>query len=291
MGRSGNRLRADAAQQAIAPAAQTPPKALLSCACAAALALAGCGGSGGAGAPKGSGSVRPGHTGSAASGTSATALTLDQVRSNLERAGYRITVYTPGEGVLYLDSQHKADAGMSIDYSPGGQQLYASVYQTSNPAVRRVLIAKNSDEAAPIVRGNLVFTISGTEPELQAIVKDAGDLAPTGAQPGSATETSAAKAAVQRFIDVYAAGDEKSVCASLTAQVLRRSHTFCDPSSIFYKRKPDPRVRGYKIDAVTTSGPTAAATVSFAGVTEQLALRKEGGQWKIDTQLGAGHLF
>ena len=101
----------------------------------------------------------------------------------------------------------------------------------------------------------------------------------------------AVKASARRFIDVYAAGDEKSVCTSLTQQALTRSRTFCDPRSIFYTRKPDPQVQQYSIAGATTNGDTATATIRFQTTTEQIALLKLGGQWKIDTQLGAGRLF
>ena len=251
-------------------------------ACVLAVAMVGCGGSG--------------HGGSASSGSSggsAVPLTLDQVKANLLKAGYRVTVYAPNEGVLQIDATHKADAGLSIDYSPDGRQLYAAVFETRNPAVRSALISHNSDETTPVVRGDLVFTISGTGPELQRIVKDAGDAPPSTAKApsGSSADVAAVKASVHRFIDVYAAGNEKSVCASFTPRVLARSQSFCDPRSIFYKRRPDPRVRQYSITAVTTDGNTATVTVSFQGETEEVALRKLDGQWKIDTKLGAGHLF
>ncbi len=249
------------------------------------LGITGCGGAG--------------HTGSAqstqgrsAQASSSVPLTLGQVRSNLVKAGYRISVYAPNQGALEIDATHTASAGISIDYSPNGQQLYGAVYETSDPAVRAAVISHNSDSSAPIVRGDLIFTISGTEPELQTIVKDAGDAGPsTPTGSGSSADAAAVKAAVQRFIDVYAAGDEKSVCATFTPQVLAQSQTFCDPNSIGYKRNPDPRVKQYAITAATTSGDTAIATVSFQGTTEELALRKLSGQWKIDTKLGAGHLF
>src|SRR5437764_10394197 len=42
-------------------------------------------------------------------------LTLRQVEFNLKAAGYRITVYTPHEGVLQIDATHKASGGLSID--------------------------------------------------------------------------------------------------------------------------------------------------------------------------------
>src|SRR5205814_735598 len=88
-----------------------PRLAILAGAVVVAVALPGCGGSTG----KGSGSSPNGP------------LTLQQVKSNLEKAGYRIKVYSRDEGVLYLDRTHKADGGLSIDYGPSGQQLYASV--------------------------------------------------------------------------------------------------------------------------------------------------------------------
>ena len=99
---------------------------LFAFACAV-LATGGCGGS----------------SGKASSGGAP--LTLRQVQSNLQKAGYRITVYSPNEGALTIDSRHKADAGFSIDASPSGQQLYASVYQASS-ATR----APSSTSASPI---------------------------------------------------------------------------------------------------------------------------------------------
>src|SRR5205085_7181647 len=120
------------------------PRVML--ACVLAVAMVGCGGSG--------------HGGSASSGSSggsAVPLTLDQVKANLLKAGYRVTVYAPSEGVLQIDATHKADAGLSIDYSPDGRQLYAAVFETRNPAVRSALISHNSDETTPVVRGDLVF--------------------------------------------------------------------------------------------------------------------------------------
>jgi len=247
------------------------------------MAITGCGSSSGGG----------NGGGHAASGTSSVPLSLAQVASNLKKAGYRITVYTPNEGVLYIDSTHKADAGLSIDHSPSGQEVYGSVYQTADPGVRALLIKRNSDETQPIVRGDLVFTISGTGPELETIVKDAGDAGPSTAKapPGSASDADAAKAAMQKFIDDYAAGAGKSVCASFTPQIRARSQTFCDRNSIGYIHTPDARVKQYVISNVTTSGGKATATVTFQGVTEQVALRKLGGQWKIDTLPGSGHLF
>jgi hypothetical protein len=246
----------------------------------ATAAIAGCGGSGRGGMISGQG------------GTASTPLTLGQVESNLQQAGYKITMYSPNEGALYIDSSHKGDAGFSIDYSPNGQQLYAAVYETRDPSVRAAVISHNSDETPPIVRGTLIFTISGTAPELQTIVKDAKDAGPnSGTGSGSPSAASSAKAAVRKFISIYATGDEKSVCASLTRQARETSQALCNPHSVLYKRKPDPRVRAYAIVGVTTSGAAATATVSFEGVTEQLALRQVGDRWKIDTKLGAGRLF
>ena len=250
--------------------------------CLLALGIAGCGGSG-----------HGGSASSGGSGNSAVPLTLEEVKANLQKAGYRITAYAPNEGVLQIDATHTADAGLSIDDSPDGQQLYAAVWQTRDPAVRAAVISRNSDETKPFLRGELIFTISGTAPELQRIVKDSGDAPPSTAQPAppSDANSAAVKTSVQSFIDVYAAGDERSLCSSFTPQALTRSKTFCDPRSIFYKRKPDPRVKQYSITGVTTNGDTAAATITFETTTEQIALRKLAGQWKIDTQLGAGHLF
>ena len=249
---------------------------------ALALAAAGCGGSG--------------HSGSASSGisgNSAVPLTLEQVKGNLQKAGYRITVYTPNEGVLQIDATHTAAAGLSVDDSPDGQRLYAAVFQTGDPAVRAAVISRNSDETKPFVRGDLIFTISGTAPELQRIVKDSGDAPPSTVPPAPHSDASVAqvKASAQRFINLFATGDEKSLCASFTPQALTKSKTFCDPRSIFYHRKPDPRVKQYSITAVTANGDTATATITFETTTEQIALRKLAGQWKIDTQLAAGHLF
>jgi hypothetical protein len=244
-------------------------------ACALVFAIAGCGGSG-------------------QSGGSAAPLTLAAVKANLLKAGYKLTVYTPNEGVLQIDATHKADAGLSIDYSPDGQQLYAAVYEARDPAVRAVVVSRNSDETPPVVRGNLIFTISGTGPELQRIVKDARDAGPSTVQPQSASSTdiAAVKASVRRFLDIYAAAaDEKAMCASLTPEALSKSQTFCNPRSIFYKRRPAPLVKQYSITAVTANGQTATATISFRGHTEDLALRKLDGQWKIDTQPGAGDLI
>lgn len=243
-------------------------------ACVFAVAIAGCGGSGG-------------------SGGSSVPLTLAQVKANLLKAGYRITVYTPNEGVLQIDGTHNADGGLSIDYSPDGQQIYGTVFEARDPAVRAVVVSRNSDETPPVVRGDLIFTISGTAPELQKIVRDAGDAGPS---TGESTSTSSAdleavKAGVRRFLDVYASADAKAVCASFTPDALSKSQTFCNPKSIFYKRHPDPRVRQYSITSVTASGNTATATISFHGRTEDLALRKLDGQWKIDTAAGAGDLI
>ncbi len=167
-------------------------------ACLLAVAVAGCGGSG--------------HGGTASSGSSVVPLTLDEVKANLQKAGYRITLYAPNEGVLQVDATHKADAGLSIDGSPDGQQLYAAVFETRNPAVRAVVISRNSDETQPFVRGDLIFTISGTAPELQRIVKASGDAPPQAAQPAPHSDPgiAAVQASAQRFIDVYAAGDEES---------------------------------------------------------------------------------
>lgn len=261
------------------PASRQPRVVLV---CLLALGIAGCGGSG-----------HSGTVSSGGSGTSAVPLTLDEVKANLQKAGYRITVYTPNEGVLQIDATHTADAGLSIDDSPDGQQLYAAVFETRDPAVRAAVISRNSDETKPFVRGQLIFTISGSAPELQRIVMDSGDATPSTVQPApsSDADSAAVKTGVRRFIDVYAAGDEKSLCSSFTPQALTRSKTFCDPRSIFYKRKPDPRVKQYSITGVTTSGDTATATITFESATERIALRKLAGQWKIDTQLGAGHLF
>lgn len=225
------------------------------------------------------------------SGASSTPLTLGQVRANLVKAGYKVTVYPRNEGVLQIDSAHKADGGLSIDYGPDGKQLYATVYETRDPAVRAAVISRNSDEATPVVRGELIFTISGTEPELETIVRAAGDAAPSGAVTPSSSDTGAARDAMQRFINVYAAGDEPAICASLTPAVRAKSQTFCDPSSIFYKRKPDARVKQYSITSVTTSGDSATVVVMFEGVTEQVPLRRLDGRWKIDAPLGAGRLL
>lgn len=237
--------------------------------------------------------VAGGCGGSGHSGSSGAPLTLAAVRANLLKAGYKVTVYTPNEGVLQIDATHNADAGLSIDNSPDGQQVYAAVYEARDPAVRAVVISRNSDETPPVVRGDLIFTISGTAPELQRIVKDAGDAAPSTVepQPASSADVAAVKASLRSFLDVYAAADSKAVCASLTPQALSKSQTFCNPRSIFYKRHPAPLLREYSITAVTVSGETATATLSFRGATEDLALRKLNGQWKIDTQPGAGDLI
>jgi hypothetical protein len=102
-------------------------------------------------------------------------LTLQQVAANLKRTGYRITVFSPHEGALQIDSTHMARGGLSVEYSPQGVQLYGAVYETNASAVRAAIIAHNSDETQPIVRGSLIFTISGSAAQLQRIVKDAGD--------------------------------------------------------------------------------------------------------------------
>jgi hypothetical protein len=231
--------------------------------------------------------------GSGNSGGSAAPLTLATVKANLLKAGYRLTVYSPNEGVLQIDATHKADAGLSIDYSPDGQQLYAAVYEARDPAVRAVVVSRNGDETPPVVRGDLIFTISGTAPELQTIVKDAGAATPSTIepQPASSTDIATVRTSVKRFLDVYADADEKAVCASLTPQAVSKSQTFCNPRSIFYKRHPAPLVKQYSITAVTANGGTATATISFRGATEDLALRKLNGRWKLDTQPGAGDLI
>ena len=108
-----------------------------------ALGIAGCGGSG-----------HGGTVSSGGSGNSAVPLTLDEVKANLQKAGYRITVYAPNEGVLQIDATHTADAGLSIDDSPAGQQLYAAVFETRDPAVRAAVISRNSDETKPFVRAS-----------------------------------------------------------------------------------------------------------------------------------------
>jgi hypothetical protein len=111
------------------------------------------------------------------SGSAGAALTLAQAEANLKAAGYRITVYTPNEGALQIDGSHTASGGFSINYSPRGEQLYSAVYETNSPGVRAAIISHNSDEARPIVRGSLIFTISGSASALQRIVKDAGGAA------------------------------------------------------------------------------------------------------------------
>jgi hypothetical protein len=116
-----------------------------------------------------------GGCGSSSQSSEQGTLTLPQVAGNLKAAGYRLTVYTPNEGALQIDATHTASGGLSIDYSPQGQQLYAGVYETRSPAVRAAIISHNSDETQPIVRGSLIFTISGSASQLEQIVKDSGD--------------------------------------------------------------------------------------------------------------------
>jgi hypothetical protein len=238
---------------------------------AAALMAAGCGGG---------------------SGGSATPKTIDDVKSNLEDAGYKVTKYPPGEGVLTLANQGGgklpvADAGLSIDAGPDGQKLYASVFQLKDPADLKIA---EQDYDVHVVEGDLLFGISGTKPELDDIVKDAGYGGGGGGE-GSSADADAAQAALERFNTDYAGGDEKAVCGDLTKQTLKKSKTFCDPASIFYKRKPDPRVRDYEISDVSVSGDTATATVTYQGNTEKVELQKQGGEWKFATGLGEGHLY
>jgi hypothetical protein len=116
-----------------------------------------------------------GGCGSSPRGSEKGPLSLPQVAGNLKAAGYRLTVFSPNEGALQIDATHTASGGLSINYSPQGQQLYAGVYETKSPAVRAAIISHNSDEAKPIVRGSLIFTISGSASQLEQIVKDAGD--------------------------------------------------------------------------------------------------------------------
>jgi hypothetical protein len=101
-------------------------------------------------------------------------LTLQQAEANLKAAGYRITVFSPHEGVLQIDGTHTASGGFSIDFSPHGDQLYAAVYETNSPGVRAAIVSHNSDETRPIVRGSLIFTISGSAAALRRIVGEAG---------------------------------------------------------------------------------------------------------------------
>jgi hypothetical protein len=250
--------------------------------------LAGCGGGGG------SGTDDTIFQGLSQSTSAPQPKTLEDVRANLEAAGYRLTVYTPHEGALTLaDVGGKpvvADAGLSIDYGPDGTQLYGSVYEFHDPAARGRAVKDLSDETPAVVKGALVFGLSGTGPELAQIVEDAGFASSAGGAENGGPDADAAKQAMQEFIDAYAKGDAKALCAMFSRGTLKQSDTFCDPNSIFYDREPSPEAESYQISEVTVSGDTATATVTD-GSTEKVGLVKESGTWKIDTKLGAGSLF
>jgi hypothetical protein len=134
---------------------------------AAAVLFAGCGG--------GSSST----SGGSAPGGSSGAPSFAEALTNLEHAGYDVSVYKPNEGALILSQtssgkQLKADQGLSIDGGPAGEQLYASIYEITDPRV--LAVAKKSYGGtgdAEAIEGDLFFGISGTKSELDRIVSDA----------------------------------------------------------------------------------------------------------------------
>jgi hypothetical protein len=128
------------------------------------LAASGCGGGG------------EGSTTAEGEASTPAELTPDDVGANLQDAGYQVgNVITHGgnEGVAQ-NGRLDADASLSVDYDPDGQQVYASVYFFSDDRDAKTLAdeyAKEDDEYdAAALQGTRVYHISGTQQQLDGIV-------------------------------------------------------------------------------------------------------------------------
>lgn len=99
-------------------------------------------------------------------------LSPEQVQENLADHGYQVgDVLTKGapEGVI---NGRDADAYLSIDYSPDGDRLYASVYFFGSEKLAEALWRRFSrgDDTAVELRGTRVYHVAGTQEQLIALV-------------------------------------------------------------------------------------------------------------------------
>ena len=115
---------------------------------------------------------------------------------------------------------------------------------------------------------------------------------------GGQSDEDQIKATLDDYYTAFATGDEESACADLASEVQQRfakgSGTEDCPSAIA-KARMRPIVRRYtarfkdaEVVSVKVAGDNALAKVRAFGVTQPIPLRREGKEWKIAGDVGAG---
>jgi ketosteroid isomerase-like protein len=115
---------------------------------------------------------------------------------------------------------------------------------------------------------------------------------------GGQSDEDQIKATLHDYYTAFANGDAESACADLASEVQQRlvkaSGTEDCPSAIAKARgrrdvrRYTPRFKDAEIVSVKVAGDRAVAKVRAIGVTEPIAMRREGKEWKIDASVGPG---
>ena len=119
-----------------------------------------------------------------------------------------------------------------------------------------------------------------------------------GGSGGGQSDEDQIKATLDDYYTAFANGDAESACADLVSAVQQKlakaSGTEDCPGAIA-KARTRPDIRRYtdrfkdaKVVSVKVAGDRAVAKVHAIGVTQPIPLRREGKEWKIDANLGAG---
>jgi AmiR/NasT family two-component response regulator len=100
-------------------------------------------------------------------------LTPDDIRANLEEAGYVVgDDVTSGATEALAGGSLTADLLFSVEADPEGRDVFATVYFFSDRKDAETLAEFTADEdSAAIARETRVYTISGTEAQLEPIVE------------------------------------------------------------------------------------------------------------------------
>ena len=118
--------------------------------------------------------------------------------------------------------------------------------------------------------------------------------APQTTESGGAAEAGGPQAALEKFLEAYGAGDGKTACGLMTASARKESSEGAlGPCEERVSEGPAVgQGRTYEVTDVQTSGDTATATASSnQGVSQEVELKQEGGDWKVDTALGEGSVY
>jgi hypothetical protein len=123
-------------------------------------------------------------------------------------------------------------------------------------------------------------------------------LSGCGSSGGGQSDEDQIKATLDDYYTAFANGDKESACADLAsdvAQKLAKASGTEDCPSAIGKARSRPEIRRYtdrfkdaKVLSVKIAGDRAVAKVHAIGVTQPIPLRREGKEWKIDANVGAG---